>query len=170
MSRFRAASRPARSVRVSARVTTAVRPPWASSRESGAALFVGLVLLLVMTVLGVSGMSTATLELAMANNTQAQQDAFQAAETGIDMAISQGAFTTAEPMTIPATPVGNGEAEVVTTFAESTPVPDAAFSMGVGATGGVQAFHFDIVATGRGPRGASSTHHQSFYVVGPGGS
>lgn len=138
------------------------------ARQRGAALFVGLVLLLVMTVLAVSGMSTAALELTMANNMQAQQEAFQAAETGIDMAISRGVFTTLEPMAIPPTPVGNAETEVVTTFTQSTAVPDAPFSMGVGTSGTVQAFHFDIVAVGRGPRGASSTHHQSFYVVGPG--
>jgi len=32
----------------------------------------------------------------------------------------------------------------------------------------VQAYHFDIVATGTGPGSASSTQNQSFYVVGPG--
>jgi hypothetical protein len=47
-------------------------------------------------------------------------------------------------------------------------VPDIAFSLGT--TGGtVQAFHFDIVSVGRASRNATSTHNQSFYVVGPGG-
>ncbi len=143
--------------------------PLASERQRGAALLVGLVLLLVMTILGVSAMSTATLELAMAGNAQAQEEAFQAAETGIDLAISQGVFSTTGPMTIPETPVGSGSAEVVTRFVQATSVPGSAFSMGVGMSGSVQAFHFDIVATGRGPRGATSTHHQGFYVLGPGG-
>ena len=49
-----------------------------------------------------------------------------------------------------------------------TDIPDAAFSMGV-STGSVQAFHFDIVSVGKGPRNASSTHTQSFYQAGPGG-
>jgi len=138
------------------------------SRQTGAALFVGLVLLLVMTVLGVSGMSTATLELAMAGNAQAQQQAFQAAETGIDIAIARGTFTTFEPMTLTGIAVGDAEVDVEMTFQQATGVPDTAFSLGVG-TGAVQAFHFDVVATGRGPRGARSTHTQSFYVVGPGG-
>jgi hypothetical protein len=66
------------------------------------------------------------------------------------------------------TVVGGGETEAVTTFQQTTPVPDIAFSMGVGG-GAVQAFHFDVVAVGRGPRNALSTHNQSFYVVGPGG-
>lgn len=143
-----------------------VIPP--RSRQTGAALFVGLVLLLVMTVLGVSGMNTATLELAMAGNAQAQQQAFQAAETGIDIAISQGAFTTFAPMPPLTITVGEAEADVRTEYRLATGVADGAFSLGVG-TGSVQAFHFDVVSTGSGPRGAMSTHTQSFYVVGPGG-
>src|SRR5690606_1856014 len=58
-------------------------------RQRGATLVVGLVLLLVLTVLGVSGMNMATLEITMSSNSQFQQDAFQAAETGIDVPIAQ---------------------------------------------------------------------------------
>ena len=54
-------------------------------RQTGATLIVGLVLLLVLTVVGVSGMNTATMEITMAANTQFQQDAFQLAEDGIDI-------------------------------------------------------------------------------------
>ena len=115
-------------------MTRTFRPPkWTiapRSRQAGAALFVGLVLLLVMTLVGVSGMNTATLELAMAGNAQAQQQAFQAAETGIDIAIARGAFTTFEPMTLPTITVGDAEADVATTFRQSTGVPDTAFSLG----------------------------------------
>jgi len=141
----------------------------APTRQRGAALLVGLVLLLVMTILGVSAMSTATLELTMAGNAQAQEDAFQAAEAGIDLAISRGVFSTNEEMELGETSVGNGSVTVKTRFVETTNVPDRAFSMGVGVGGSVQAFHFEIVATGKGPRGATSTHHQGFYVLGPGG-
>ena len=72
-------------------------------------------------------------------------------------------------MTLPTITVGDAEVDVVTTYQQATGVPDAAFSLGVGTGGSVQAFHFDVVAEGRGPRGARSTHTQSFYVVGPGG-
>lgn len=139
-------------------------------RESGAALIVGLILMLVLTVLGVSGMNMATLELTMASNSQAQQDAFQAAETGIDLALSSNNFTTIASTSVPVTPLGDGSYETQATiqFAQTTPVPDAAFSMGV-ANGGIQAFHFDVTAIGRGPRKSQATHTQSFYIVGPGG-
>ena len=138
------------------------------SRQSGAALVVGLILMLVMTVLGVSGMNTATLELMMASNAQSQQQAFQAAETGIDIAISQGNFSTLASSVVAPTAIGDGVTEAETTFQLTTPVPDISFSIGVG-TGSVQAFHFDAVAVGAGPRDAVSTHTQSFYIVGPGG-
>jgi hypothetical protein len=139
--------------------------------EAGATLVVSLVLLLVLTVLGISGMNTTTLELTMASNAQYRQDSFQAAETGIDIAIAQENFTTVAPSVVPVTPLGDGtyDTQAVSTFQDTTPVPNIAFSMGT-TSGTVQAFHFDIVAVGRGPRNALSTHNQSFYVVGPGGS
>jgi type IV pilus assembly protein PilX len=139
------------------------------SRQKGATLVVGLVLLLVLTVLGVSGMNTATMEVTMAANTQYQDEAFEMAEDGIDIAIATRAYTTIAPTTVAW--LGGGQArdrQSVTTYMTTTPVPDLAFSMGTSA-GSVQAFHFDIVSVGRATRNATSTHNQSFYVVGPGG-
>ena len=46
------------------------------SKQEGAALVVGLVLLVIVTVLAVSGMNTATTELAMARNDQNYENAF----------------------------------------------------------------------------------------------
>jgi Tfp pilus assembly protein PilX len=132
--------------------------------ERGAALVVGLVLLLVLTVLGVSGMNTATLELVMANNTQSQQLAFQAAETGIDLAVGNGTYMTNAP-----TNFLSGPARSQMTCITTTPVPDIAFSIGA-PSGSAQAYHFDVVAVGTGPRQSTSTHNQSFYIVGPGNS
>jgi hypothetical protein len=125
---------------------------------------------MVITVLGISSMHTATLEVTMAGNTQFHQEAFQAADTGIDISIAQRNFTTVAPAILPVTPLDDGsyDTQAVSTFMENTPVPDDAFSMGVNA-GSVQAFHFDISAVGRGPSNAVATHNQSFYIVGPGG-
>jgi hypothetical protein len=139
------------------------------SRQTGATLIVGLVLLLVLTVLGVSGMRTATMEVTMAANTQFQQDAFQMAEDGIDVAIARRNFTTVTPAVIAWLNDPARDRQSVTTFRTTTPVPDLAFSMGT-STGTVQAFHFDVVSVGRASRNATDTHTQSFYIVGPGGS
>ena len=138
------------------------------ARQAGATLVVGLILLLVLTVVGVSGMNTATMEVTMAGNTQFQTDAFQAAEDGIDTVLAQRDFSTAGNTTLPPTGNPDYDRRAFTQFKGTTPVPDAAFSMGV-STGSVQAFHFDIVSVGTGPRNASSTHTQSFYQAGPGG-
>lgn len=56
-------------------------PPY--PRQRGAALVIALVILLVLTVMGVSGIRHATLEESMAFNTQAKSLTFQAAETAI---------------------------------------------------------------------------------------
>ena len=53
------------------------------AHQTGAALIVGLVLLMVLTILAISTMRTASLELMMAGNTQFRENAFQAAQSGI---------------------------------------------------------------------------------------
>jgi len=143
-------------------------------RQTGATLIVGLVLLLVLTVLGVSGMNTATMQITMAGNVQFQEDAFQMAEDGIDVALAGKNFTTVNPTTVAWLNAGTpSDRQSVTTFMTATPVPDIAFSMG-SSSGAVQAFHFDIISVGTSnpanSRGrATATHNQSFYVVGPSG-
>lgn len=140
------------------------------SGQRGAALIVGLILMLVMTVLGVSGMTMSIFGLTMASNAQTQQTVFQAAESGIDILIEQRNFPTTGPINALANPGGGAyNLNANMQFQVTTPVPGAAFSMGVGP-GSVQAFHFDIQSTGTGPQNASALHNQSVYVVGPGGT
>ena len=52
-------------------------------RQKGAALAVSLLILMVMTVLGISAMSTTTLQERMANNHRQNQLAFQSAEAAL---------------------------------------------------------------------------------------
>lgn len=138
------------------------------SDQGGAALVVSLVLMLALTVLGISAMNMAMLELTMANGVESRQGAFEAAETGIEIALVQSEFTTGEPLLVPTAPVGDGpyETQTSTRCVSTTAVPDAAFSIGAGS-GGVQAFHFEVVSVGTGPRGSASAHRQGFYVIGP---
>ncbi len=147
------------------------RPIAPIARQRGAVLLVGLILMVVLLVLGVTSMSVQSSGLAMAGNAQFQRTAFQAAETGIDIAINQRNFTTLAPVNLPLTALGDGtyDTTATTTFLEATPVPDAAFSMGEDE-GTLQAYHFQVVSTGTGPDNAVSVHNQNFYVVGPGGN
>ncbi len=142
-------------------------------RQDGAALVVGLVLLVVITVLAISGMNTATTELAMARNDQNYENAFQAAETGIENALSQGSFNTLANTNLAYNINTNDSVTTVIVFEDSTLVPDRAFSLGVGS--GIAAYHFNAIATaeskrdagGTTDRDASAVHSQAFYKVGP---
>ena len=142
-------------------------------KQQGAALVVGLMLLVVITVLAISGMNTATTELAMARNDQAYEDAFQAAETGIATALSQGQFVTTGSTSLAQTISSHQNIATTIQFEDSTLVPDKAFSLGVGS--GISAYHFIATSQAefrRDPgnvtdRDSTATHTQAFYVVGP---
>lgn len=145
------------------------------SRQDGAALVIGLILLVVITVLAVSGMNTATTELAMARNDQNSENAFQAAETGIETGIARPFFDPDAVITINESINGGSETvEAVIQYVDETiPSDDDAYSIGEGA--GMAAHHFSIVSTaesnrvigGDTDRDASAQHIQRFYVVGP---
>ena len=142
-------------------------------RQQGAALVVGLMLLVVITVLAISVMNTATTELALVRNDQASENAFQAAETGLETALAQGQFATVGATAMTQTPSSNQNIATTIQFEDSTLVPDRAFSLGVGS--GIAAYHFLATSQAdflRDPgsttdRDSSATHTQAFYIVGP---
>ncbi len=142
-------------------------------KQCGAALVVGLVLLVVITVLAISGINTATTELAMARNHQNYENAFQAAETGLEQALSQGSFNTLAGTSLTQTINDHDSVTVQIQFEGSTLVPDAAFSLGVGS--GVAAYHFLASAQSESRRDIGSVtdrdsraaHTHAFYIVGP---
>ncbi len=149
----------------------------ARMQQMGAALVVGLLLLVVITVLAVSGMYTATTELAMARNDQNYEYAFQAAETGLELALAQPGFSTQSSGTTVSRTISDRESVVTAIeFENSTIVPDRAFSLGAG--GGIAAYHFIATAQSISARLPGSTtdrdstarHSQAFYIVGPASS
>ncbi len=145
----------------------------AMNKQNGAALVVGLILLVVITVLAISGMNTATTELAMARNDQNYENAFQAAETGLAALLGSGAFNTLAGTTITRSISTNESVTAQMLFEDSSPVPDKAFSLGAGS--GIAAYHFNATSTAvseRDPgnptdRDSSAVHTQAFYIVGP---
>jgi type IV pilus assembly protein PilX len=142
-------------------------------RQQGAALVVGLILLVVITVLAISGMNTATTELAMARNDQNYENAFQAAETGLELALAQGQWSTLAGVSVTQSINTNDSVTMDIAFEDSTLVPDKAFSLGSGS--GVSAYHFLATSQAESRRSLSSTtdrdsratHTQAFYIVGP---
>jgi type IV pilus assembly protein PilX len=141
--------------------------------QHGAALIVGLLLLVVITVLAISGMNTATTGLAMARNDQNYENAFQAAETGLEEVMSLGQFNTTVNASVTKNITANESVTAEIVYENSTLVPDRGFSLGVGS--GISAYHFNATATaeskrlpgGTTDRDSSAIHTQSFYIVGP---
>lgn len=148
----------------------------AAPRQGGAALVTALVLLLVLTILGITGIVTATLELQMAGNAQYQERAFEAAEHGIEQAMVSPDLSTSNTLSAPGGPACGDECTTPSTgdpydydvyydtSAGGTPVVGGGYSLG----SGLEAYHFIIESTGQSARGARSEHTQSFYILGPG--
>jgi type IV pilus assembly protein PilX len=134
------------------------------SRQRGAALVVGLLLLVVLTLLAVSGMNTASTELVMAGNEQYRQSAFHAAETGTEQALSvlanvpqTGTALVVEPTNVP----GSAHAQYSTAsryLGDDLNVPGFSAGKFVG-------LHYEIASTGTSSRNANAQHLQGAYVI-----
>jgi type IV pilus assembly protein PilX len=151
--------------------------------QRGAALIIGLILLLILTILAVSGVFTSTLELRMVGNQQQQERVFQVADIDIERAIASAPLSTSQPwdhcqekgealgdcdptvITAGGVPMGQYEFTVEFDSGSSLPTVPTGYSLG----SGFQAFHFVAQSTGSNDTGATSTHTQGFYIVGPGG-
>jgi type IV pilus assembly protein PilX len=137
-----------------------------SGRQQGAALVVGLVLLIVLTILAVSGVFSATMEMRMAGNTQLQERAFQAAELAIEEALANPTITTTDPAEEQAPtnhPNSPGDQYSYTLrWVCTTPVPGWSAGSALG-------YHFQVDATGTAPGNALAEHFQTFFVLGPPG-
>ena len=147
--------------------------------QKGAALVVCLVLLLVLTVLGISTMSTASVELRMAANDRFFENAFQLAETGIDTVLrtlNAGTLNpppatvanTCSPTTAMTVVPGMGGG-FQSTLCFTGDVPDIAGGGG-SSMGKINAFHFQNDSQGIAQGQASSFHSQGARVLGPSGS
>lgn len=142
------------------------------ARQRGASLIIGLVLLLVLSVLAVSTMSSATFGLAMAGNAQYSENAFQLAETGVEVAINSGPFNDQAPTIIAETNVTDlggvevGTYDATAAFAQCTSIEGFSESTDPDS---YRAYHFRITANGASFRGAQSQNTQDFFLVGPNG-
>lgn len=146
---------------------SARHPIFIRSRQRGAALVVGLLLLLVLTLLAISGMNTASLELVMAGNTQYQQNAFQAAETGIERSL---VVANLNPVMTPWTLEENIAGSTTDEFSAvtSAQLGGAAQPAMWGSTwDSFSTYHFEIVSTGGSARNAVARNTQGVAVISP---
>lgn len=132
-------------------------------KQAGAALVVGMILLVVLTLLAISGMTTASLNLQMAGNAQYYQNAFQASEDGIAQSIRYGTFNpnTASEALAPQ----NG----VTFSANVNRQMDGEALPAIWGSSwdSFSTYHFEIESAGQSVRNASSTHIQGVAVIAP---
>jgi hypothetical protein len=126
-----------------------------------------MVLLVVLTLLAISGMNTATTELLMAGNEKYQENAFQAAETGIERTIATTTFNPASlpPADPPQIDLGDGNNYEAIVLPRGSSPPPPGYSIG---TFGAE--HFEIQSTGNSLRNATSSHVQGLFLVVPTGT
>jgi Tfp pilus assembly protein PilX len=140
-------------------------------RQRGAALITSLVILLVLTAIGITALSTTSLEQKMATNTQDFNRAFQAAETGL-----KGAFDNPNSVSLVASIGGNtgtlGDYEATATTSThllgwSDPPRR---TKGVYSRSRFSAAHFETKSTGKskaGTTGAVTVLHEGMFQITP---
>jgi len=139
-------------------------------KQRGAALVIGLLLLLVLTLLAVTGMTTATTELVMAGNEQYRKNATQASSAGVERAIGNintvPTVPNAAPTVIPQTAIENSTTDFYSTetryVGEEIGLPQSSADKFVG-------LHYVIESTGTSTRNASDQQVQGMFVVAAGG-
>jgi Tfp pilus assembly protein PilX len=143
-----------------------------NSRQRGAALIVGLILLAVITLLAVVGMNISNAELASANSEQIRIRAFQAAETGIEHGIFMvegGAAkgTRATPETLDPVGVEGSPEDLDGNAIDSYTLTTARQGEGSAPGYGTQfrAFHFSIESEGRSARNTAVRNETGAFVV-----
>jgi type IV pilus assembly protein PilX len=143
------------------------RTIWRPARQRGAALVVGLVLLAVITLLAVAQINSVSLELKMAGNSQYQERAFQAAETGIEQTLAMGRFDIPQrgAERYASVPISASEKFSSTLTPDLDGMAQAA-SWG-NSWNSFSSYHFAIRSTGESSRGAQATHSQGVARLAP---
>ena len=138
------------------------------TRQSGAVLIVAMIILVVLTLLGVTAMNTSSLEERIAANTQASVHAFQAAETGYSQAFGNGSaydilgeYTGGEAQTAFAG-TQNSASYISTFMGFAPPAPGSGWS-----AVNSQAAHFNFRSTGQSGSGLTAIVNGGAYQIAP---
>lgn len=134
--------------------------------QRGAALVIGLVLLLILTLLAITGMNTATTELVMAGNEQFRRAAAMASTAGIEEAIADiravPAVSGAAPTVVSDVPFGTAPSDRFTTatryVGDEHGLPQSSADRFIG-------LHYVIESTGVSARNARDRQVQGLFVV-----
>lgn len=138
--------------------------------ERGTALIMSLVILMLLTILGITAMSTASLEEKMSGNTQETTRSFEAAESGLnDASNTSGGLdlntSSTAPKTLPPFSYDSGKsgtANVTTWFVQFSPP-----KRGSGYGSNFEAANFELASTGTTIVGGKSIIHQGLAQIVP---
>ncbi|MFQ5469238.1 MAG: PilX N-terminal domain-containing pilus assembly protein [Gammaproteobacteria bacterium] len=141
--------------------------PSSIKRQNGSALVISLLILVVMTILGVTSMSSTSLEENMAANSQNSHVAFQAAESAINAAITANVgFIADTAINPPQAQYSFGSSTISTSSIayQGTSIKEGA------SIGKLVSHQFEITGNGliNGAK-ATRTNIQGVDVTGPGG-
>jgi hypothetical protein len=147
------------------------------SRQHGAALIVGLILLAIITLLAVVGMNISNAELSSAASEQLRLRAFQAAEGGIEHGLVDMKFvgTTADaeggktfdPKPAAGSPKDSG-GNPLDTYTNTIAYRGSSSVSGYSGKD-FSAYHYSISSEGKSSRNAASRHETGAYIVGSSG-
>lgn len=137
--------------------------------QAGNALPVSLILLLVLTILGVSGLQMARSQLEMTGYEQFYALALRAAENAIEDALANQVNSDTMPVTTdPALAFGTNIAGQTTRqYLMQGPVPTGGASL---ANNQFAAYHFEINGTGTAAANTEVNVTQGIYIIASGGN
>ncbi len=139
-------------------------------RERGTALVMAMVILLILTIIGVTALNTTSLEAKMAGNIQDTNFAFEAAESGLASSLTS-TLDLYNPVDSGDVSYGRAGARVITTFTAFTPIRRTNKLSNMYGNGFSEA-NFDQVSTGTvGPTTsplAQTKLHQGAMQIVPG--
>lgn len=137
--------------------------------QAGSALPVSLIMLLLLTILGVSGLQMARSQLQMTGYEQFHALALRAAENAIEDALVNQVNTDAMPLiTDTALDFGTSiQGQTTRQYLMQGPVPSGGASL---ANGQFAAYHFEINGTGTAPANTQATVTQGIYIIASGGN
>lgn len=135
----------------------------AHMQQRGAALVVGLILLVVLSLMAVATMNTATLDLIMAGNEQYRNRAFTASEAGIEVAFHTEMDSSQDIGPVTGT-LDSSTTKYTYTITRpnggATDPPPPGTSSGTFGT-----IYFQINSTGESERSTKTAHTQQLYQV-----
>jgi len=143
-------------------------PHFTSPGQQGAALITALVLLVILTLLGLSSMRTNVMEERMAANSQEMVRAFQSAESGLELAFDNAASfdisnTAVNPLKQNDPDFAGQDIDLTyqSIFRQMTPP-----KRGSGWDSGYAFYHFNLSSNAATVSGATSTINAGAYQVG----